>query len=125
MATKKLSNKKIKLGKLNKGLFLQGKPFTLPRRLDIHRGAYYLYQNEDSTRKETLIFKSGFSSGTLGSYTSAGRTWLCFQQTWLNQTNKSQVAFHELDFDIEVDQWGKVTKEIDGETITVEYDSNY
>ena len=125
---KKLSQRNLKKAKVNKEHYLQGKPFILPRRLDIHRTAYNLSVTPIEERKswwdgDTYIHNAGFGGESLGTSISVGRIWLIVEKRWLNQKLKTQVGFHELDFDIQVDTWGRVTKEINGETVKVDYSS--
>lgn len=128
---KGLSKSKLQKAATNRKLFLSGKPFLLPRRLDIHRKAYALHiSSEENKRKydtkDTMIFEEGFMGGrSIGNYTKAGRIWLDLEERWLNKTMKTSVGFHELDFDIEVDNMGRVSKEINGEIVEVKYDTKY
>jgi hypothetical protein len=122
-----ISKAKQKKAKINKALFLQGKPFLYPRRLDIHRHAVHchLSEGEESPRdiKSCFITNVGWGSGENCSGNATGRLWLYLSTRWLNLSMKSQVAFHELDFDITVDRMGYAYKEIDGEKVKCDYSS--
>ena len=120
-----ISKAKQKKAKINKELFLTGKPFLLPRRLDIHRHPFQVHLNKDSDKEldaaNTFITAATFGSDHF-SGNATGRLWLYLNKRWLNQTMKSQVAFHELDFDITVDNY-YAYKEIDGEQVKCQYGS--
>lgn len=123
-----LSKKNQKLSKANKELFLQGKPFLYPRRLDIHRHAVHCHIRENETEpndiESTFITNVGWGSAENCTGNAKGRIWLHLSHRFLTSTIKFRVGFHELDFDITVDSFGYAFKEIDGETVKIDYDSN-
>jgi hypothetical protein len=126
-AKQKIQNKAK--AKANKELFLQGLPFLFPRYLDIHRNAVKCHLREGQTSPEEIdscfITNVGWASSENCNGNAKGNVWLILSTRWLNKKMTSRVPFHELDFDITVDDMGYAYKEIDGEKVKCEFRSRF